>query len=105
MARTSTNHNRIVHDCFSIAKGARASDETKKEKDLRSVCSLWRTVEPNRIYYATVVGDMNATPLVDYMTIFESSVHVPLTHIRYFKPSPGAFLFELKSKDRWLAKE
>ena len=70
-----------------------------------SLCSLWRTAEPDRMDYATVVGDMNANRLVGDATIFERAVHVPVTHMGYFKPNSDAFLLELKAKDRRSAKE
>jgi hypothetical protein len=38
-------------------------------------------------------------------SIFERGAHVPVTHMAFFKPPATAFLSELKSKDRWSAKE
>lgn len=58
-----------------------------------SVCSMWRTVELDRIYYVTVVGYMNAKRLFDDATIFERADHVPVTHMGYFKPNSDAFFW------------
>lgn len=71
----------------------------KEEEVVRSVCSLWRMFEPDRMDYATVVGDMNAKRLVGDATIFERAVHVPVTHVGYFKPNYDEFLFGLKARD------
>lgn len=77
-----------------------ASDEDKKEEDvIRFVCSLWRKVEPDRMDYATVVGDMNSNRLLGDATIFEQVYQFPVTHMGYFKPKSDAFLLELKAKD------
>lgn len=103
---TSNEHYRSVHNFLSMPQGVSANDEVKKEVVVvRSVCSIWRTAEPNRMDYATVVGTMNANRLVGDANIFERAVHVPVTHMEYIKPNFDAILLDLKAKDLRSAKE
>lgn len=60
----------------------------------RYMCSLWRTVEWDRMNYVTMVGGINAKWLVDDAIVFERVVNVPVTHFRYFKSKSDSIFWD-----------
>lgn len=70
-----------------------------------AVRAAWATAKPNRRDYGMVVTELNSSKLVGEGSIFERGPHVPVTHMKYFKPPADAFLADLRSKDRRSAKE
>lgn len=103
---TLAKHDRIVLNCCITATGADAGDKAKAEKEVVvSVCPLWRTVDPDRMDNATVMGDMNKNRLVDQARVLERAVNILVTHMRYSKPNSDPLLMKLEAKDWLLAKE
>jgi hypothetical protein len=72
---------------------------------LTALKAAWKTAAPTRRDFGVVVSELQSMQMVGEGSIFELGVHVPVTHMAFFKPPATAFLSELKAKDRRSAKE
>jgi hypothetical protein len=72
---------------------------------LRNLKTHREGATPENGDYGKAVAELDSSKMVGAGTVFECGRHLPVTHMAFFKPAAIPFWSELRSKDRWSAKE